>query len=78
MAKNKFDILEDDAKDVVAAAALKENKNDDDGKETINLTAVPKKLLNALRDNKKNGTGEAPVTFIKRAAMKLAKEEGIL
>lgn len=81
MAKNKFDILNDEeTNEVVEAAALKENKIEPKKAEVtnINLTALSVDLLDALKENKRTGTGESVVGFIKRATRRLAKEEGII
>lgn len=79
MAKSKFDILDEtESKNVVAAAALSENtKLEKRETVNINLTAFPKELHEALKQNRNQG-GETVVGFIKRAARSQAKQEGII
>lgn len=80
MAKDKFAVLaEATTKEVIKEAALTETKKattSDDEKVKFLVTAFPGAVKKAIEENKKK-TGESFVSFVKRAAVKLAREEGI-
>ncbi len=79
MAKNKFEILdEEDTKNIVNSSALKETTPAPAKKETkdFSVKGFPKDLHDAIVDNK-DVTGNTNA-FVRRACMKLAKEEGII
>ena len=79
MSKNKFDILNtSEAKEVVGNSALVEKKEVlvEKAKVDFAVKGFPKDLHDAIVANK-DTTGNVNA-FIRRACMKLAKDEGIL
>lgn len=78
--KDKFAVLtEATTQEVIKDAALTETKKTaagDDEKVKFLVTAFPGAVKKAIEENKKR-TGESFVSFVKRAAVKLAREEGI-
>lgn len=78
--KDKFAVLNDaTTKEVIKDAALTETKKaaaSDEEKVKFLVTAFPGAVKKAIEENKKK-TGESFVSFVKRATVKLAREEGI-
>ena len=73
MKKNKFAQLEDKIEDIQEGAPLAETTIKSSKVAPIQIYGVSKKLSDAI-----NETGESRSNFFKRAANKLAREEGII
>lgn len=79
MSKDKFAILNDQSNNkIVKGAALKENTKKAPGAtKKVLVPAFPVDVYDALSENK-NVSGESAASFIRRATVKLAREEGII